>query len=103
MKNNELSNNHPILDLHTVYTKLSHVQTIELVSELKQLREDYLGTIELFKAKNGDFTKQINAIQEQADILTQNINTLELALVCHESKCFIKIEVAGDTQKMCLN
>ena len=93
----------PLLDLNTVYTELTHIETMSSLAELKQLREEYLGTIELFKAKKGNFTKQINAIQEQVDILSKNITTLENALLAHEQKVFEKNTGGNGMFAICLN
>lgn len=95
--------NQPLLDLNTVYTELTHIETMSSLAELKQLREEYLGTIELFRAKKGNFTKQINAIQEQVDILSKNITTLENALLCHLSKITEKHNINGQLYVINLN
>jgi len=101
-----MKTNDKLFDLATIYATLTHVEIIEILSELIEVREDLEDSLFLLKLDSTDMEARLNgiiAIEHQLVSLNKNIKTLEDAILCHLSKCTERFNVAGNTVIIYLN
>ena len=93
-----MKTNDKLFDLATIYATLTHVEVIEILSELIEVREDLEDSLFLLKLDSTDMEARLNgimAVEHQLVSLNKNIKTLEDAILCYESKIFEKRNING--------
>lgn len=102
----KMSINKILLDLATTFSTLTHVETIEVLAELVDVRDELNSCLRDLKLDSTELEMRLNKmmeIEEQIILLNKNIRTLENALLCHESKIFERINLNGVIAVLCYN
>jgi hypothetical protein len=98
--------NKTILDLATLYTTLTIVETMEILEQVVGAREELEEVLCMLREDSTDIQERLEEImrvEEQLEYVNMNIKTLENAILCHETKIFEKINILGKTAVICLN
>lgn len=94
--------NKTVFALDSVYPHLTHYETIVFLNELLNLQKE-LEEIFINGIVSGYVSDNTKDILSQIDLLNKNIETLETALLCHETKLFEKIKLQNINFNLSLN
>ena len=98
--------NKTLLDLATLYATLTLQETMKIVDQLVETKEELEDVLDMLRADSTDIEERLDEImrvEEQLEYIDKNIYTLENAILCHETKIFEKRNVLGKTAVICLN
>lgn len=101
-----MSINKILLDLASTFSTLTHVETIEVLAELVDVRDELNSCLRDLKLDSTELEMRLNKmmeIEDQIILLNKNIRTLENALLCHESKIFERVNLNGVIAVLCYN
>ena len=101
MKTNKI-----VFDLATVYASFTVHETIKILADAREGKEELDELLILLKADSSDMEARlynIACVEEQIDLANKNIRVLENAIMCHETKIFEKRTVQDKTAVICLN
>ena len=102
----KMSINKILLDLASTFSTLTHVETIEVLAELVDVRDELNSCLRDLKLDSTELEMRLNKmmeIEDQIILLNKNIRTLENALLCHESKIFERVNLNGVIAVLCYN
>lgn len=95
-----------LFDLATVYEKLTQAETWNMANTLTKVKfnlEDLLADINEHQLFDNHYKEQTDAIETQLYYVNANIEVLQDALLCHETKFIEKRTTLGDLGVFCLN
>ncbi len=90
--------NRKLLDLNEIYVNFTHSKIWVKLMNMKKIRDD----INYFIISSKDL-KEKEILKEQMFYMDENINTLEVALLCHETKFIEKRTSMGELGEFYLN
>jgi hypothetical protein len=98
--------NKHILDMSSVYSNLSHIETIAFLEELLIIRYELEDSLHNLREDTSEIEMRLLAIieiEEQMLYVNKNIRVVEDALLCHESKITNRFSISGKIHSVCLN
>jgi len=104
-----MKTNKTVFDLATVYATFTVHETIKMLADVREGKEELDELLILLKADASDSSDMkarlynISCVEEQIDLANKNIRVLENAIMCHETKIFEKRTVHDKTAVICLN
>lgn len=101
-----MKTNKSILDFETIYTSFNLNETIKILDNLKEAKDDLEGLLDILQleaSEGDDSTFEIKVIETQLEYANKNIKTLETVIMCHETKIFEKATICDKVAVLCMN
>jgi len=101
-----MDTNKTLLELDLVYKHFSLADTISLMGELSEAKEEFETCLEELRSDSNHLELRLNKIleiEEQLEYLEKNIKTLLCAIEAHETKVFEKRTLKSGSAIFCLN
>jgi hypothetical protein len=98
--------NNSILDFATIYASFSLNETIKILDNLREAKDDLEGLLEILQleaTEADDSAFEINLIETQLEYANKNIKTLETVIMCYETKIFEKATICDKVAVLCMN
>lgn len=95
-----------IFDLSVIYTTFSYQDTLWMLDELVDIKNEVQSIIYSLKESGPNLAEaayELFLLEEELIIINKNIITLKDALLCHETMLFDKFNLCGDIVLTSLN